>query len=191
MEFRKIYDQYYSRVRKFIMAIVKDEWAADDLIQETFVRIRKKMNTIRDPSKMSSWIYRTAYNLCQDHFRSLKKSALNGRETRQKPTALQEFFIEKELEQRQMGACVQDQMDFLPESLRTVLVLYDVMGFSQKEIAKILDITVENVKVRLHRARKKFKAILEEKCNFEHDERNVLTCDPKDSIKTNPPLCEN
>jgi RNA polymerase sigma-70 factor (ECF subfamily) len=185
MEFRKIYDQYYSRVRKFILAIVKDEWAADDLIQETFVKIRKNMDTIRDPSKMSSWIYRTAYNLCQDHFRSLKKSALNGRETRQKPTAMQEFFIEKELEQRQMGACVQDQMDFLPESLRTVLVLYDVMDFSQKEIAEILDITVENVKVRLHRARKKFKAILEEKCTFEHDERNVLTCDPKGSPKNN------
>lgn len=185
MEFMEIYDQYYSRVRKFILAIVKDEWAADDLIQETFVRIRKNMDTIRDPSKTSSWIYRMAYNLCQDHFRSLKKSALNGREIRQKPPTLQEIFIEKELEQRQMGACVQDQMDFLPESLRTVLVLYDVMDFSQKEIAEILDITVENVKVRLHRARKKFKAILKEQCTFEHDERNVLTCDPKDSIKNN------
>ena len=53
------------------------------------------------------------------------------------------------------------------------------MEFSHQEMAEILGITVENVKVRLHRARKKLKAILEEKCTFEKDERNVLVCDPK------------
>jgi RNA polymerase sigma-70 factor (ECF subfamily) len=54
------------------------------------------------------------------------------------------------------------------------------MDFSHQEIADILGLSVENVKVRLHRARKKFKAILEEKCTFEVDERNVLVCDPVD-----------
>ena len=57
---------------------------------------------------------------------------------------------------------------------------YDVSEFSQKEIAENLSISVENVKVRLHRARKRFKAILEEKCSFERDERNVLVCEPRD-----------
>jgi RNA polymerase sigma-70 factor (ECF subfamily) len=52
------------------------------------------------------------------------------------------------------------------------------MEFSHQEIADILDISVENVKVRLHRARKKLKAILEEECRFEVDDRNVLICDP-------------
>jgi RNA polymerase sigma-70 factor (ECF subfamily) len=51
------------------------------------------------------------------------------------------------------------------------------MDFSHQEIAEILDISVENVKVRLHRARKKLKTILEENCQFEVDERNVLICD--------------
>lgn len=64
-------------------------------------------------------------------------------------------------------------------SLRTVLVLYDAMDFSHKEISGILDIKVDNVKVRLHRARKKMKTILKEKCTFERDERNVLVCDPQ------------
>ena len=156
-----------------------DEWAADDLIQETFVRTRQSLRTIRDPAKISSWIYRTAYNLCQDHFRSLKKTALNANAERQPFEVIQEVFVEKELQQHQMGTCVQDQMNLLPETYRTVLVLYDVLDFNQKEIAEILDITVENVKVRLHRARKKFKVILEEKCSFEHDERDVLICEPK------------
>jgi hypothetical protein len=52
------------------------------------------------------------------------------------------------------------------------------MEFSHQEIADILGITVKNVKVRLHRARKKLKSILEQKCSFERDERNVLVCLP-------------
>jgi RNA polymerase sigma-70 factor (ECF subfamily) len=86
--------------------------------------------------------------------------------------------IQKELEQRQMGECVKDQINLLPESMRTVLLLFDIMEFSHQEIADILGITVKNVKVRLHRARKKLKPILEEKCSFERDERNVLVCLP-------------
>jgi RNA polymerase sigma-70 factor (ECF subfamily) len=74
MEFWDIYDQYYGNVRKFILTLVKDEWVADDLIQETFLRIQNNLKSLKDLSKLSSWIFRIAYNLCQDHFRQLKKS---------------------------------------------------------------------------------------------------------------------
>ena len=133
---------------------------------------------------MSSWIFRIAHNLCQDHFRRLKKSRKEERidqeETEDLGEALiqKELGIQKELEQRQMGECVQNQVNLLPESLRTVLVLFDIMEFSHQESADILGITVKNVKVRLHRARKRLKTILEEKCAFERDERNILVCLP-------------
>jgi RNA polymerase sigma-70 factor (ECF subfamily) len=52
------------------------------------------------------------------------------------------------------------------------------MEFSHQEIAEILDISIENVKVRLHRARRKLKTILEEECRFEVDERSVFICQP-------------
>jgi len=184
MEFWEIYDQYYSKVRKFILALVKDEWVADDLLQETFFRVQQNIKSLRDTSRLSSWIFRIAHNLCQDHFRRLKKSRgeerIDEEETGDLHEALiqKELGIQKELERRQMGECVQNQINLLPESLRTVLVLFDLMEFSHQESADILGITVKNVKVRLHRARKKLKAILEEKCSFEKDERNVLICTP-------------
>lgn len=184
MEFWEIYDQFYGKVRKFILALVKDEWAADDLIQETFLRIQNNLETLKDPSKLSSWIFRIAYNLCQDHFRQLKRSRKEERLDQEgmedfKETLVQKGpDIQKELEQRQMAECVQDQINLLPESLRTVLIFFDIMEFSHQEIADILGITVKNVKVRLHRARKKLKPILEKKCSFEKDERNVLICTP-------------
>jgi RNA polymerase sigma-70 factor (ECF subfamily) len=188
MEFWDIYDQYYAKVRKFILSLVKDEWVADDLIQETFLKIQNNLKSLKDPSKLSPWIFRIAYNLCQDHFRRLK---ISHREERIDQEEMEDFKealiqkesdIQKELEQRQMGECVQNQINLLPESLRAVLVLFDIMEFKHQEIADILGITVKNVKVRLHRARKKLKPILEEKCTFEMDERNVLVCSPKDKI---------
>ena len=178
MDSLEIYDQYYAKVRTFILSYVRDEWIADDLIQETFARAQEKLENLKEPSKLSSWIYRIAYNLCQDHFRSLKKSPSHGGSSQQKMGDLKDVLMEKQLEQSQMGQCVQNQMDFLPESLRIVIILYEIMELSHREVSEILGITVENAKVRLHRARKRLKSILEEKCSFEMDERNVLVCDP-------------
>ena len=185
MEFWEIYDPHYAKVRKFILAIVKDPWTADDLIQETFLKVQQNLGTLKDPSKLSPWIYRIAYNLCQDHFRQGKAEQKRENTGLEQTESLAEGFIQdvliqKELEQREMGRCVQDQIDLLPEPLRAVLVLFDIMECSHQEIADILGITVANVKVRLHRAREKLKPILEEKCAFERDERNVLVCTPID-----------
>ena len=177
MNLLEIQDQYYHRVRKFILALVRDESVADDLIQETFIKIQENLNTVRDPEKISSWIFRIAYHLCQDHFRSLKKSSTRE-EIHDGLVNLEATPIQKKLEQEEMSRCVQDQLNLLPESMRSVLIFADVMDFTHQEIADILGLTVENVKVRVHRARKKMKDILKEKCTFEVDERNVLICEP-------------
>jgi RNA polymerase sigma-70 factor (ECF subfamily) len=182
MDLFVIHDQYYQRVRKFILASVRDESAADDLTQETFIRIQQNLGNVRDPGKISSWIFRIAYHLCQDHFRTLKKSSTHE-EIHDGLLNLQETSVHKKLEQSEMSQCVQDQLNLLPDSQRSVIIFADVMDFSHQEIADILGLNVENVKIRLHRARKKLKAILEEKCTFEVDERNVLVCEPVD--KTN------
>ena len=175
MIFLELYDQYYDQVRKFILTLVKDEWVADDLIQETFLRVDENMDKIREPEKTSSWIFRIAYNLCQDHFKNRKMVVLKTSETTE-PSF--EIPLMKKIEQKQMKDCVQEKMNLLPESMRTVLVLFDIMEFSHKEIGEILSLSEENAKVRLHRARKQFKTILKEKCSFKHDERNVLLCEP-------------
>jgi RNA polymerase sigma-70 factor (ECF subfamily) len=182
MDFLEIHDQFYERIKKFILASVRDESVADDLVQDTFIRIQENLDSVKDPSKVSSWIFRIAYNLCQDHFRSRKKSS-SHEEIHDGLVNLQETPLHKKVEQGEMSQCVQDKLNLLPESLRSVLIFADVMEFSHQEIANILGLSVENVKVRVHRARKKFKKILEEKCTFEVDERNVLVCEPVEKKK--------
>jgi len=184
MEFFEIYDQYYKRVRNFILSSVRYQWASDDLTQETFIRVQKNLHTLKDSSKLASWIFRIAHNLCQDHFRNLKRTSSNECELNEAKDVFKEAIVQKRLEQREMSSCVQDVVSSLPESFRSVITLFDMAELSHREIAEILDTTVENVKVRLHRARKELRAQLEKKCTFEVDERSVLVCEPVDNGKT-------
>jgi len=184
MDFWEIHDQYYPRVRGFILGLVRDESLADDLVQETFIRIQQNLHRLIDPSKISSWIFRIAYNLCQDHFRKRKESSLDESGIMERTGDPGDTNIQKEMEQRQMGECIQGKINLLPEPLRAVIILFDTMDLSHQEIAESLGISVENVKVRLHRARKKLKAILEEECTFEVDERNVMVCEPVNRKKS-------
>ena len=176
MDLLEVHDKYYDRVRKFILSSVREPSIADDLTQETFIRIGENLNALREPAKISSWIFRIAHHQVQDHFRAHKRSPRE--EIHDGLVNIEETPLQKKMEQGEMSQCVQDQLYLLPDSHRTVLILADAMEFSLQEIADILGITLENVKVRLHRARKKFKAILEEECTFEVDERNVLVCEP-------------
>ena len=187
MDFWEVYDLEYDRVRKFILGSVRDEWVADDLVQETFVRAHAGLSGLRDGEKVSSWIFSIAYNLCRDHFREAKKSSGNKAEDLDATTFSDAPSAQRELEQRQMGDCVQETVNQLPDSLRTVVYLYDMLEFSHAEIGEILGITTENAKVRLHRARKKLKSLLEEKCTFRVDERNVFICEPQPAKQTDSP----
>jgi RNA polymerase sigma-70 factor, ECF subfamily len=179
MDFWDIYDQHYFKVKKFILAVVRDECAADDLCQETFMRVQNGLETLKDESKVSSWVFRIAYNLCRDHFRKLKARGAGERVSQAGMQIVVQSSIHKELEQREMSQCVQEQVNLLPESLRTVIILFDLMGCTHQEVSEILGISPEAVKVRLHRARKRLKALLEKACSFEVDERNVLICEPR------------
>ncbi len=176
MDLLEIHDQFYKGVKKFILASVRNPSVAEDLAQETFVRVGEKINALRDPAKISSWIFRIAYHLVQDHYRADKKAPRE--EIHEGLVDLEETPLQKKMEQSEMSQCVQNQLQLLPDSQRTVIILADVLEFTVQEIADILGVTVENAKVRLHRARKKFKEILEKECTFEIDDRSVLVCEP-------------
>ena len=123
-------------------------------------------------------VFKIARNRCLDYFRGGAAKGAGQKTTRVMMGPI-EPVAQMQLEQHQMSRCVQEKIHMLPEPLRVVLALSDTMGLSNQEIADILEIKVGNVKVRLHRARKALKEILERDCTFEHDERNVMVCLPK------------
>ena len=180
MDFLPIYDEFYHPVKIFIAAMVKDEWLADDLVQETFLKVQKNIHTLKDSSKIKPWIFSIARNVSRDYFRKSNPTPIDENQGEQGGGDFQTPVVQIELEQHQMSQCVEDKINLLPESQKEIIILSDTMELSHQEIAEILGITVGNVKVRLHRSRKSMKEILERDCSFEHDERNVRICLPKE-----------
>jgi RNA polymerase sigma-70 factor (ECF subfamily) len=178
MDFLEICDLHRGPVKTFISKMVGDQWIADDLTQDTFIKVQESLGDLRDESRLTSWIYRIARNRCLDYFRT-RATKNNEQVLTPRLQKSIEPVAQMQLEQHQMNQCVQDKIYLLPEPLRVALVLSDTMEMSRQEMSDTLDITVNNVKVRVHRARKAFKKILEKECTFEHDERSVMVCEPK------------
>ena len=162
MDFYEVYEEHYDRVRNFILASVKNRWVADDLVQETFLRVLQNLGKVRDQAKLSSWVFRIAANLCRDYFRSPSRKLIPFEDNPAKELP-GESSLEREIEQYQTSLLVQDLIKLLPEPMRQVIYLCDIKEESHQEAADLLGISLGNVKVRLHRARGQLKAILEEK----------------------------
>jgi RNA polymerase sigma-70 factor (ECF subfamily) len=180
---------YRDPIYRYVLSMTRDAAEAEDLTQETFLRAHAKLSTLDDPAKLSSWLYRIATNLCYDRFRqasyrnrpqsldaTTKGDTEGGRtETVADPAPR----LDKVMEQKEMSTCVQQYLVGLSDSYRAVILLHDVEGLTNPEIAEMLGATLATVKIRLHRAREKLRAALSEGCLFTFDERGVFVCEPK------------
>jgi len=86
---------------------------------------------------------------------------------------------EERLIRGEMSECVRGLIEQLPEGYRTVLLLSEMEGLADAEIAKVVGSTLEAAKIRLHRARRRLRAALEEECRLYHDGEERLRCDRK------------
>ena len=80
-----------------------------------------------------------------------------------------------------MSSCVQDYLEELPDDYRAVILLHDLEGLTNPEIAEMLGCSLATAKIRLHRARKKLKEALDNACEFSRDDRGVFVCERKPS----------
>jgi len=79
----------------------------------------------------------------------------------------------------QMSACVHDYINTLSENYRAIMTLSEIEGLTNQEIAEVLGLTLDAVKIRLHRGRAKLKEKLETGCRFDRDEEDILVCEPE------------
>ena len=88
--------------------------------------------------------------------------------------------------QREMSDCVRGYLEDLPDAYRTVILLHDVQGLTNREMADGLGVTLDAVKIRLHRARTRLRAALAAGCSFSQDERGVSVCEPRSATEEEP-----
>jgi len=192
-EFQDIYKSFNEKIRHYLVRIV-GETEAEDLAQEVFVKVSRGLKDFRSESSLSTWIYKIATNTALDRLRttSLQKEASDVRQGNDEGEAGEEYIsmedhkpsLEASLIKKEMNDCIRGVVEGLRENYRAVLVLSDFEELSNVEIAGILGISSDTVKIRLHRARTSLRKQLDAKCSLYRDERNELACERTSSSLT-------
>ena len=160
-DFRKVYDANYTLLMQVVMHIVYNQEIAEDLVQEAFERFY--VNNISFPTmdEAKYWLLRVSKNLALNHIRRNKREIQLVEKVKKLPGETVNFFdSSKAVIEEEERRNVREAVNSLPENLRSVIQLKEYSGLDYKAIGKVLGISETNVKVRVHRARKKLEEIL-------------------------------
>lgn len=163
--FEELIKPHEKKIYNIAFKLIKNEQDAYDLAQESLLKIYKSLNRFEYKSNFSTWMYRITYNTSIDYLRknnngwtiSLDEENENGvkfeiEDTLPTPEEIFEMKITKEL--------IQEAVDKLDDTQRTVVVLRDVEGLSYEEISEVTDLNIGTVKSRINRGRKKLQETL-------------------------------
>ncbi len=161
--------------------MVHDPAEAEDLTQETFLRAYRHRDSLRDPKSVRGWLYRIATRVCLDRLRQRVRyvsiEAAEGADAAAVPANAPSAL--EMTERAETGACVQRCLDYLPDSYRAVILLYEAHSLTAPEIAQLLGTSVGAVKIRLHRAHQRLQEIMETGCAISQSRRGIPCCEPK------------
>jgi RNA polymerase sigma-70 factor, ECF subfamily len=177
-----IWNEFAERLGQFIRSRVSDRAAAEDILQDVFLKVQKKLGQLDDPSKLQSWLYLIARNAIIDYYRAKKQ-------TTEIPDSLPaEDHANHDPEIEGLKTAFRRMVYSLPDPYRDAIVLTEFEGLTQKQLAERLDISLSGAKSRVQRGRAQLKAMLLDCCQFEFDRRgSVIDCNPRE--KSSCPEC--
>jgi len=142
-----LFDRYNKRIFNFFRQLSNDTMLSEDLTQNVFLRMIKYRNTYREGKRFQSWIYQMARNVFADHYQSNKNKA-NYIDVEKMSYQLPE--IEENEEEREQR--LHRSLSRLSDEQRELLVLTRFQHLKYEEVAEMMNTTVANIKVRVHRA---------------------------------------
>ncbi len=161
--FEELVKRHEKKIYNLCYRLTGNREDASDALQETFLQAFRKLSSFKGKSKFSTWLYRVAVNVCFMRRRKEKKMktvSLDAPVLTEKADEIKRELPDDwsknplaTLENEEIRGILSNAIDSLPEEYRTVLVLRGVNGFSNEEVAKMLEISLPAVKSRLHRAR--------------------------------------
>jgi RNA polymerase sigma-70 factor (ECF subfamily) len=164
----QIWKEYHNKLHDFVKKRVGDPSLADDLLQEIFLKILAKIQTLKANQKLPSWIYQIARNTIIDYFRTRKSAgelpeSLSAPEDEQSDQALQEIAV-----------CLAPMIQNLPVHYREAIEMAELEGLTQKEVAARQNLSLTGAKSRIQRGRGLLKDMLLECCRFEMDTKGKI-----------------
>lgn len=166
----KVWQEYHSRLRAFIKSRMSDDAAADDILQNVFLKMHTGVASLKDATKLQSWLYQIARNAIIDYYRL------------QNPTTdIPEWFTHPKPDSgekvaQELADCLQPMIQLLPDIYREAVILSELKGLKQKEVARMQGTSLSGAKSRVQRGRALLKEMLADCCRLEFDHKGRL-CD--------------
>src|SRR5437764_14744252 len=172
--FRELVRRYERPIFSLLYRMVRDRALAEDLAQETFIKVLNALGSYNPQCKFSSWIFKIANNAAIDHLRKreLDTLSLDGSPHATTPDQMSATALQlgdrgetplQELEARELGGAIEHAIARLRPEYRTCLLLRHVAGHSYEEIARMLDLPLGTVKTYIHRARNELRGYREDR----------------------------
>ena len=160
----RLYERHKALVYRTALAITRDEAAAEDILQEVFLRVYVYAHRFDETAPLEPWLYRVTVNQAYSWVSRAKRlfRAVQGALDRLKSSAQWQSGPEKAAEEREQWQHLQKAIDALSPVQQIVVVLHYLEGLSLQEIAEVLDIPQGTVKSRLHYARRKLREAMQE-----------------------------
>jgi RNA polymerase sigma-70 factor, ECF subfamily len=162
--FQALYEKHKRRVYSLCLRMTANTAEAEDLTQEAFLQLYRKIATFRGESAFSTWLHRLSVNVVLMHLRKKSLPAVSLEETTQggdedtpkKDFGAEDVSLAGSLDRLRLQRAVND----LPPGYRTIFVLHDIEGYEHNEIADIVGCSIGNSKSQLHKARMKLRDML-------------------------------
>lgn len=178
-DFQQIYREFHPRIQRYLTRLLGPA-EADDAAQEVFAKVSRALPRFRGEASLSTWVYRIATNTAYDRLRSPSSGrAVVVPLESAAPVCDPSSGADQKLVRSEMNDCIDEYIARLPASYRAVLILSEHEGLTNQDIADALGVSLDTVKIRLHRARARLRQDLGSGCSFYRDERNEFACQPK------------
>ena len=152
-DFSVLIDRYKDRAFSLLKRMLKNQFDAEEVLQDCFLKTYNALNSFKGDSKFSTWFYRIVYNS------ALTKLSSQKRKTESQMTSVEDHFdLESdykpdEIERTDVNNLIQNIISKLPEKYSAIITMFYLNEMSIEEISEVMGLSVSNVKVMLHRSR--------------------------------------
>lgn len=163
--FEEVYTRHHRRVYSICLRMLQNTSEAEDLTQDVFIQLYRKIGSFRGDSAFTTWLHRMTVNQVLMHFRKRNVKFEKTTEEGETPDQIVSGTANPERMRIVDKIALEHAIDQLPHGYKNVFVLHDVEGFEHEEVARILGCSVGTSKSQLHKARLKLQKLLKKKAN--------------------------
>jgi len=165
----RIWNEYRTRLYRFTLNRINDPVSAEDIVQDVLAKALEHLDELEDQQKIFPWIYQITRNAIIDYYRKHRLT-----EEFDEALIIQDFDMKKEDVEKDLARCMMPLLKRLPPHYREAVILSEIEGLTQKEVAAKQGLSLSGAKSRVQRGRQKLKTVLLECCKIERGHRGSI-----------------